>query len=251
MAGSEGVRSKASRYKRFVLHRPDSQRLNETFVTQAQVRVEGIPDLPRRPSPPSPYRPPGWGRGEPGLLSESSGVGHRSDPGWWAGRRRRPALAGRGASGGKWRSEWLPGRQGDCQGQGARQVSRPLDPGPSGPWEGTEGILLGARGSLQVLSLGCGGPREREARENQRFLGLGRVTRSSGTLEGVQLFGGRLDKTCVSECAHTPCCCWSVGSPVKGGRSSWSPEENSEPAPGAKDPAAPWQGHGLMWAYDL
>lgn len=56
MAGSEGVRSKASRYKRFVLHRPDSQRLNETFVTQAQVRVEGIPDLPSVQPAPTPTR---------------------------------------------------------------------------------------------------------------------------------------------------------------------------------------------------
>lgn len=66
MAGSEGVRSKASRYKRFVLHQPDSHRLNETFVTQAQVRVEGIPDLPCLPGLPSPtgYR---LGEGRPGL----------------------------------------------------------------------------------------------------------------------------------------------------------------------------------------
>ena len=62
MAGSEAVRSKASRYKRFVLHRPDSQRLNETFVTQARVRVEGIPDLPVLP-PSRPRR--GWPVGFP------------------------------------------------------------------------------------------------------------------------------------------------------------------------------------------
>lgn len=57
------MRSKAGRYKTFVLHRPDNQRLNETFVTQAQVRVEGIPDLPRRPSPPRPH-PTGQRAGE-------------------------------------------------------------------------------------------------------------------------------------------------------------------------------------------
>lgn len=62
MAGSEGGRSKASRYKRFVLHRPDSQRLNETFVTQAQVRVEGIPDLPACLARPTPTGP-GLGEG--------------------------------------------------------------------------------------------------------------------------------------------------------------------------------------------
>ena len=72
MAGSEAVRSKASRYKRFVLHRPDSQRLNETFVTQARVRVEAIPDLLVLP----PSRPPA-GVADQVLTRKSSLAGHR------------------------------------------------------------------------------------------------------------------------------------------------------------------------------
>lgn len=113
MAGSEGVRSKASRYKRFVLHRPDSQRLNETFVTQAQVRVEGIPDCPACPARPHPHphHPQGWGRGRSQVSQVELGtaqpwpvVGGQGEGGGL------PSL-GRGAARGEWRSEWLPGRQ--------------------------------------------------------------------------------------------------------------------------------------------
>lgn len=110
MAGSERVRSKASRYKRFVLHQPDSQRLNETFVTQAQVRVEGVPDPPPLPSPPPTPTRLGQGHVRSSQVSQVE-LGTAQTKQCVEEGGRLPQLLGRGASGGKWRSEWLPGRQ--------------------------------------------------------------------------------------------------------------------------------------------
>lgn len=99
MVGSEGVRSKARRYKRFVLHGPESRRLNETFVIQAQVRVEGIPDL--LPAPPT-HRPLGWGRGR---SVKSSSAQLRLGGGVWT-RKAYPSCWVR-SSWGKRRSGWV------------------------------------------------------------------------------------------------------------------------------------------------
>lgn len=175
MAGSEGVRSKASRYKRFVLHRPDSQRLNETFVTQAQVRVEGIPDLPSVQPAPTPTRL------EEGRVRSSQVSQVELDtarPG--SGRKREEACpscwgvellgVSGGVSGCLEGKKWLfRNGEGDCKGEGAllgppgEQYLRPqlLAQCPLG---GDRGYSAWGLRFLQVLSLGFGGPRERKRR---------------------------------------------------------------------------------------
>lgn len=71
MVRSEGVRSKASRYKRFVLHRPDSRRLNETFVIPRPKSglKEYLTSCRPRPPPPPPATGLGEGRVRSSLVS--------------------------------------------------------------------------------------------------------------------------------------------------------------------------------------
>lgn len=194
-----------------MLHRPDSQRLRETFVTQARVRVEGAPE----PSPSPHTNRPGLGEGR-GRPLPVSPLGH--SPGWWrAGDGGGlPSLGVElGASG---VSDCLEGRKWLCRtGETARERGVPSPLGPTGeqplgsqpPGPVSLGRELKAfclEPTVVCMSRVWGwGPMGEEG-NNQS---------SRGKLEDV-LFGPKVEQdVCVCACVHVYYC--SMQGAVKGG----------------------------------